>query len=326
MPNGMTRARVVVCGASYGSTYLRAQFANSSMFSVVGVLGRGGTVSQQRAAELGIPCYTDPAQVPIDRTDAVCVAVGGRAGVELTEFFLSRGRPVLQEHPVGPADVARLETLALQSGTAWHINAHFADLPTVSPLVIGAHRLGQMGRPMFLNLTVNQRTLFSALDIVARSLGQLGDPAWRVTPGDPFGRASFFDVLAGNLAGVPTVLQCQRTVTVHDDGTMTPVGHHLQLGYHAGTLSLADMTGPVIWRPATTTADGPMWVDASGAPPPSPTDLQQQRDEAVATQVGALLAHAASGQPPANQTAAFHQDLSASWQLTVDALGPPTVV
>lgn len=325
---GAAGVRVLVCGAAYGSTYLRAQFVEPGRFSVVGVLGRGGASSTHVAAQFGVPCYHDPAQVPIDGVDVVCVAVGGRAGVQLAELFLGLGRPVLQEHPVGPEDMLRLDTVAAQAGVPYHVNAHFGDLPTVAPLVVGAQRLGPSGPPTTVDLTVNQRTLFSALDIVARALGGLGEPCWRGPTDDPPGPPPFFDVLTGTLAGVPAVLQCQRTVSRIDDGSGAAVSHHIRLGYPSGTLELADTTGPVIWRAgaASVAVDAPMWVDATSVPPPTPARFQQQRDRSVADQVAALVGHARTGRCPGNQTPAFRHDVTRVWRLTSDALGPPTVV
>ena len=50
--------RVLVCGSSYGATYLRAVTSFSKTATLVGILGKGGQHSLENAQRYHVPCFT----------------------------------------------------------------------------------------------------------------------------------------------------------------------------------------------------------------------------------------------------------------------------
>lgn len=325
-------ARVLVCGAVYGSSYLRALSGGfGGGAGLAGVLGRGGPASRGHAERLRVPYFTGPEQVPAGAVDAVCVAVGGAAGVALAHAFLDRGLPVLSEHPMDAATVAGLQRAAASRGVPWHLNAHFADLPTIQPLVTGCRRLLATSPPLFVHATANPRTLYSLVDLLARAVGLPDEPSWSALPlADE--RRDFLVTVAGSLGGasgkVSASISCQRTVSAHDDGSATLVSHHVEVGFPGGVLELADTCGPVIWRPdlAATAPGEALWSTWPAGPPPTLTSFQAQRDAANHAAVLALLAQARGATAPGSQHPTHQLAVARTWDAVVAAVGPPVVV
>ncbi|MCG8456617.1 MAG: Gfo/Idh/MocA family oxidoreductase [Holophagales bacterium] len=321
-------ARVLVCGAVYGSSYLRAlSGAHGGGARVVGILGRGGPASRAHAQRMGVPCFSGVDQVPAGSVDAACVAVGGDAGIELAEALLERGLPVISEHPLRAESVASLQAAAAARGVPWHLNSHFADLPCIEPLITGCRQLAASGPPLFVHATANPRTLFSLIDLLARALGPLGEPGWTTVPRVENAR-DFLGAVSGPLAGSAALISCQRTVSARDDGSATLVSHHLELAFPRGVLELADTHGPVLWRPNASLegADGPLWSTWPAGPPPSLTLVQAQRDGANLAAVELLLHQARGASPPAHQLSAHQLEVATAWEALVAALDPPILL
>lgn len=317
-------ARIALCGARYGSTYLRG-LAGAPDVSVAAVVGRGSASSRAQAERHGVAYATDPASVT--EVDAAVVAVGGQAGVGLAEHFLQRGVPVLQEHPVGAGPAEHLLAVAASRGVPWHLNSHFADLPSTRPWWTGVHQLLGTGAPFFVTLVCNPRTLFSALDILGRALGRLG-------PMGPWQRADDggFNVVAlGRCAGVSVTVICQRTVSAVDDGSASVSSHNLQIGFAEGVLELGDMGGPVVWRPSLSSravmqGGAALWDVPPPREPLSVTAFQASRDTASADAVRTLLATRSGTPPPFWQTPNYLHELTRVWEAATAAIGPPVVL
>ncbi|MEM7356796.1 MAG: Gfo/Idh/MocA family oxidoreductase [Acidobacteriota bacterium] len=330
MSQTVAPARVLVCGAVYGSSYLRAlsgAYGGSARVAVAGILGRGGPSSRGHAQQLRVPYYTGPEEIPSGACDAVCVAVGRPAGVELAEAFLTRGLPVISEHPLRAAEVAALQRTAAAHRVPWHLNAHFGDLPHVAPLITGCQRLIASDRPLFISSTTNPRTLYSLVDILARALGPFGDQSWNALPLVDE-EQDFLITVSGPLARSTALLSCQRTVSAHDDGSATLVGHHIEIAFPQGVLELADTYGPVLWRPNPVNGPtgGPLWNAWPEGTAPNLSLIQAQRDAANRTAVELLLQHAHGAPPPAHQQPAHQLEVAATWDRIVEAIGPPILL
>ena len=329
MSHQTQQPRVLVCGAVYGSTYLRALTRHSQAMTLCGVLGRGGQHSVHSAAQFGVPCYTSLDQaLQGGRIDLAAVAISGQAGVELAERLLGMGIPVIQEHPLSSSEIRKLQTKAIHSNTIWHLNSHFGDLPQITPFIKGCQQLNQNSSPLFINVVTNPRTLFSALDILARSLPQSGESKWTKIP-LLNERQDFMASAYGLFSGATTHIQYQRTVSARDDGSATLVSHHLQVGYPSGVMELCDTYGPVIWRPNPAHSFSPqnlsksLWETFPEHTSPEPEKIQHQRDQANAKALEQLLLHATTGTVPFEQAPQHQLNVATMWDELVELFGPP---
>lgn len=118
--------RVVVVGAKFGEVYLNAFLQSRPGLQLAGLLARGSRRAQQLAHDFGIPLYTRLEQLPED-IDIACVVVRSTVaqgeGSQLAAELLKRGIHVVQEHPLHPDDVERLQTLAEQRGLRYWVNS-----------------------------------------------------------------------------------------------------------------------------------------------------------------------------------------------------------
>lgn len=249
--------RVVVCGTGFGRIYLRA--LERPPFELVGILARGSDRSRACADGYGVPLFTSPHEVPGD-VDLVCVVVpsgvGGGPGAELAQEFLSRGIPVLLEHPVHADELAECLRVAARHRTMFGVNTFYVHIEPVRRFLAAARRLLSRQPPVFVDAGCAVQVSYDLLDIIGQALGglspwTLGDP---LVPGERLtglARSPFTDrCVAAVISGVPVTLRVHNQFVPDDLDHPTHLRHQVSLGTEAGTLVLASTHGPVLWCPA----------------------------------------------------------------------------
>ena len=228
--------------------------------------------------------------------------------------------------------VQELQQLAASAGTVWHLNAHFGDLIEAQPFVMGCQRLCRQSEPLFINATVNPRTLFSTLDIIARSVPEFHHSVWHKLPLLD-ARRDYISTVYGQLSGAVTTIQCQRSVSAEDDGSNTLVSHHIEIGFESGVMEFSDTFGPTLWRP------NPAYLIPPGASSPvpfwdifpsnKPTDFQtfqNHRDLANAQAIERLWRHFKTKVAPQEQSHTHQFYVAQKWDELVTLFGPPIVI
>jgi thiazolinyl imide reductase len=318
--------QVLLCGTQYGSSYLSALWQHPSGLRLGGVLSRGSERSRQLARQASVPYYSGLTRLPPDAVDAACVAVSGTAGVELAVGLLERGVHVLAEHPMEPEDVERCLEAAARNERVFHLNSHFGDLETVAPFVDGCVNARRQTPLFFLSLTVNPRTLYSALDILGRVLGTLEPfevlPAASSTQSVP----EVFATVSAVVGGVPLTVLCQRVASPADDGSATLVGHQVTAGFGAGQMTLGDAFGPVTWltRIAPGAPPGQPWWTRFG---PEATAVQDGgvRERANRLALERFAEQVDGGAVPPMQAPEHLLGVSRAWRAILDAAGATAV-
>lgn len=325
--------QLLLCGTHYGSTYLGGLGGAGSSWRLGGILARGSEQSRSTARQQGVPFYRRLEEVADGAVDGAVVAVSGDAGDALIRGLLERGVPVLAEHPREPGFVKEALALAERKKVPFHVNGHVGDLGPVATFIDTAASANRRNPPFFVSGTLNPRTFWAGLDVLARALGGLAPSKLaRASVAEPAGGdspapASPFTTLQGTLAGIPATLQCQSYTSRQDDGTATHVNHHLSLQYPEGTLLLGETFGPVLWLPvlgAGTPWGVPAWSTLS-----PPLTLHQGNDLRLAANQKALerfATHLRAGEAPPEQAPGRLREVSRTWRQALDALGPLTYV
>jgi len=173
--------------------------------------------------------------------DAAVVAVGGKAGEDITNEWLMRGVPVLMEHPVGPSFLGRVQRGG-GSLAPLHINGHFCDLPAVIRFINVCKDAMRAHGAYSVVIMATPRTLYSCLDIAAAllrprdiakirfrrpELNALGDPEFRLGP-----------------MHLKVNLICPTSAA--DDAGGSLGGHFIQLWLPDQRIALLSPTGPII--------------------------------------------------------------------------------
>ena len=339
----MSRERVVLCGANFGRFYAQAVAAHPRL-ELSHVLSRGSEASRSLAAAHGATVATDIAQV--SGADLAIVAVGstisGGQGSVLASALLERGVPVLQEHPVHPSELADLMKTARHAGVLHQLAVQYRYMDPVPAFLDAAARIRARQQAVHATLATPVHLLLPALEILAAGIGALrphriGDIASsRLSP------APVLDTVDMVIGGVPVTLQVQNQLSPADRDNHALLWPRMAIGFPAGTLTLADLHGPVQWAPRWHFArDGgdrlepregytdphqPTVVELDGTAAPSFAEVFTDRwPQALSRVLDGFLADVESGRDALKSGAAM-LSVTRLWHTVSEALGPPEAV
>ncbi|MFF9100841.1 Gfo/Idh/MocA family oxidoreductase [Streptomyces rubrogriseus] len=250
--NTSTPFRVLVCGTNFGRFYAEAVHRRPG-YAPAGILSRGSAASRACAERLGVPHYTDVADLPAG-IDAACVAVSsaisGGQGTELARALMDRGIHVLQEHPVHLTELTDNLTHARRRGVQYRLNTHYPHVAPVRDFVDAARRLVAQQRPLFVDAATPVHLMHPLVDVLGRAMGTLRP--WRFADPAPLPAdigPQPFRTLHGMLAGVPLTLRVHHQLDPSDRDNHALHWHRISIGTEGGVLTLADTHGPVLWSP-----------------------------------------------------------------------------
>ena len=250
--NTSTPFRVLVCGTNFGRFYAEAVHRRPG-YAPAGILSRGSAASRACAERLGVPHYTDVADLPAG-IDAACVAVSsaisGGQGTELARALMDRGIHVLQEHPVHLTELTDNLTHARRRGVQYRLNTHYPHVAPVRDFVDAARRLVAQQRPLFVDAATPVHLMHPLVDILGRAMGTLRP--WRFADPAPLPAdigPQPFRFLHGMLAGIPLTLRVHHQLDPSDRDNHALHWHRISIGTEGGVLTLADTHGPVLWSP-----------------------------------------------------------------------------
>ena len=249
--------KTVVCGTKFGRIYLAGLVAGAKHlpFELNGILAKGSQRSEDCAAAYGVPLYQAVTDIP-DEVQCACVVVGSRvnggAGGELAQALLARGMHVLQEHPLHHDELAACLRTARNHGVEYLLNTHYVHIEPVRRFLGAAAVLRDHGPVQFIDAACGIQVLYSLLDVLGRVLG--GFRPWsihgslRAQDGEarPAGPFSTVHLVLGQ---VPVTLRVQNELDSSDPDNHAHLLHRVTVGYSAGTLTLVNTHGPLLWAP-----------------------------------------------------------------------------
>ncbi|MEM8351475.1 Gfo/Idh/MocA family oxidoreductase [Morganella morganii] len=244
--------RVLVVGAKFGEVYLNAFLHPRPGLELAGLMAHGSRRAQQLARDFGIPLYTSPEQVPGD-IGIACIVVRSTVlqgeGTRLAAAFLNRGIHVVQEHPLHPDDIVRLQALAEERGLRYWVNSFYPHVPAGRCWIDRATRICRFldGRtPDTAHLTTSRQLLYSALDLLLQACGISACDEVQVQITD--GADVNFTPIGLNLpGGCRAVLRLQTYLDPSDPDMYNLVMHQASLIWPSGYLTLEASYGPVLW-------------------------------------------------------------------------------
>lgn len=242
------RPAAVVCGTGFGRVYLAALSRPDSPYRPAGVLARGSARSVACAEYYRVPLYREVDEVPADVVLA-CVVVGsgltGGPGASVAERFLTRGVPVLQEHPLHPDELASCLRAARRHGAVHHVDTLFVHVEPVRRFIDAARRLLARQPAMFVEATCAYQVVQTLLEVLAEALG--GTRVRGLAVAAP--ELGPFRTVTGELAGVPFALRVQHELDPRAPDNHAHVLHRITIGTDGGQLTLVNTHGPVVWSP-----------------------------------------------------------------------------
>ncbi len=338
--------RVLIVGAKFGEIYLNAFLAPPPGLELAGLLTTGSPRARQLAHAFGIPLYTAINDVPND-IDIACIVVrstvDGGAGTSLAQAFLERGVHVVQEHPLHPTDIQRLQQLAMQHKRIYWVNSFYAHAPAGRGWIDSACRVRQMldgEHAHFAHLATSRQLLYSSLDLLLQASGAndaIDTSVDTINDDDPA-----FHLLHIGLPNCRALLRLQTYIDPNSLDFHSLAMHQLTLGWPSGYLSLDASYGPVVWTTApyhpqhresdqsiyrTTRADSayldlPTALTLHPAPASWRDALEVEGPAGVAHVLHTLCRHLDGHALPVAFTPAYQLSLARVWQKTLQCVGP----
>ena len=236
--------KVLVCGTTFGQSYIAAIAQLPDRFELAGILGRGSVRSADTARRAGVPLYTAVEQLP-DDIDLACVVVRsssmGGPGSELARTLLARGIHVLQEQPVHHDDLAESLRVARRHNVTYRLGDLYAQLPASRRFAAAARELG---KPLYIDAVCAVQVSFPLLHVIGDALGNVRPWSFtKLMDSEPY------SVVSGVIGGVPATLRVQNQINPDDPDNHMHVLHRITIGTDSGTLTLHDAHGPVSWTP-----------------------------------------------------------------------------
>ncbi|MEV0396793.1 Gfo/Idh/MocA family oxidoreductase [Polymorphospora rubra] len=346
------RLRFVVCGTTFGRVHLAALRDRPQWGELVGILARGSARSVVCAQEYGVPLYTSVDELP-DTVDAACVAVragvAGGTGSELAASLLARGIHVLQEHPVHHDELADCLRLARRNQVLYRLNDHYPQLAPVRAFLRAAAVLRRHGPPRYVEASTAIQVAFALVDILSRALPAMRPWAVAQPAGWPEPMRGLLDAapplrgVDAVLGGVPVGIRVHNQLDPHDPDNHAHLMHRISVTTDAGTLTLADTHGPVLWSPrlhvtgAGAAGDGgdvggdpglagPSTVVLPGTEPTSYADvLRTAWPAAMARTMAEFAAAVTAGEDPM-RLGQSHLTVCRVWQELTGRLGQPDLI
>ncbi|MFJ5483608.1 Gfo/Idh/MocA family oxidoreductase [Pectobacterium actinidiae] len=244
--------RVLIVGAKFGEVYLNAFVQARAGLELAGLLARGSRRAQQLAHDFGIPLYTSLEQVPGD-IDIACVVVRSTVaqgeGSQLSAGLLNRDIHVLQEHPLHPDDVVKLQALARERGLTYWINSFYPHIPAGRCWIEQASHIRSLlggQTPCSAQLTTSRQLLYSTLDLLLQACGVWDASEVRTEVLD--GADDWFVPLRLVLpGGCHAGLRLQTYLDSSNPDMFSLVMHQASLVWPSGYLTLEASYGPVLW-------------------------------------------------------------------------------
>lgn len=335
--------RILIVGAKFGEIYANAFLDHMPGVSLAGIMANGSERSRKLAHAFGVPLYTRLEDVPQD-IDIACVVVRstivGGEGSRLAESLLRKGLHVVQEHPIHPEEVARLQKLARELCRVYWVGSFYSNATAGKIWIDTARQIqGRVGPPQIATLTTSRQLLYSGLDLLLHAMAH---PITLPEASASILNGLHADSLRLTCGQTDISLSLQNYIDPEDPDMHSLVMHQILLGWQEGYLSLTSSYGPVIWvgnwfdpahlEASTTLYDGPpetrlrLRLPARQILHEGPETWQQIFEHDAPTCVRRLLEAICTtldGEDASLHAHASHQyQVAAAWQSILHCTGP----
>lgn len=251
------KKKIIVCGVRFGQFYLEA-VSKSEDYELAGILSTGSQRSMECANLYGVKQYSSVNQLPND-IDIACVVVRtgtlGGNGIELVEQLMKRKIHVLLEQPVHVEELKMCYRTAIQCGVAFSVGNLYAQLPAVQKFLSMAEKMIRRQKPLYVNVDMATQVAFP----LAYILSCLFPRCKKIRTIEKAITEDPFDMVGFKLGDVPLSVRAQNQMERGAGDNYTHLFFQISIGFPAGTLSLTDIHGAVVWRLRMTIPEQ-MWV------------------------------------------------------------------
>lgn len=244
--------RVIVCGTTFGRIYIQGiRDYGKEKFILVGILANGSERSRTLAEKYGVRLFSSIDEINPSEVDLACVVirsgvVGGN-GNSLALNLLSKGISVLQEQPVSYMEAAHCMRVAIKNHCFYMINSFYPYTERIQSIIYYCKNIQKQRKIDSIEISCSVHVLFSTIDILEQLAGTFS--TWHFdAPIEPkYGHP--LTILYGKISDIPILLKIQNQMDPLNEDNSTLFLHRINIEFDAGTLSLSDTDGILLWKP-----------------------------------------------------------------------------
>lgn len=241
----MKKLKVIICGSTFAQFYMMAVSELPELFEFSGILAGGSSRSVACAERYQVPLYSSVEELP-DDIDIACVVlrskVMGGKGTELSLKLLEKGIHVIQEQPIHQKDLMQCVKTAKKSGSVFVIGDLYRNLPETKKFTAGLQWLLKQQNPNLISCELSSQLSFPFIDILVHSFSDI-----RPFSVKKVNENKSFVLLEGIMGKCPIHFQIHNWMNSSDPDNHLDLLYKITVGTDAGTLSLSDAHGPLMW-------------------------------------------------------------------------------
>lgn len=246
----MKKLRVLVCGTTFGRFYLEGIAGLDEFYELSGILSTGSQHSKNIADKYRVPLYTNMNNIDKAKFDVACVVirsgiVGGR-GTEIAMELLHKGIHVIQEQPIHYNDIGKCYKIARTNKRLFMVNTFYPYLRQVSKYLSLCEGLLKRTEACYLSAGCSLQVLYPMVDLLGRICG--GFYPFKIKE-NSLGKNGLFDIFCGEIKGIPFDVRIQNQLNGNNPDNYFHLLHRFTLYTEAGSLSLTETNGEIIWKP-----------------------------------------------------------------------------
>ena len=244
--------RVIVCGTTFGRIYIHGiQKYGQERFKLVGILASGSERSRKYSEQYGIKLFSSIDEINPLEVDLACVVIRsgivGGSGADIALSLLNKGINVLQEQPVSYVEAANCMKTAIKNHCFYMINSFYPYNERIKSLLGYCENLQKQSKINSIEISCSVHVLFSTIDILERLAGSFSTWEFDIPIAPKYGHP--LTIMYGKMSDIPVLLKIQNQMDPLNEDNSTIFLHRISVEFNAGTLSLSDTDGIIMWKP-----------------------------------------------------------------------------
>ena len=241
------RFKVLVCGTTFGQSYMRAISENENL-ELVGIYANGSKRSIDCSKKYNVPLFKNVTSLPFDIDMAFVIvksSVLGGEGTKIAKQLLNRGIHVMQEHPINYNEISECCRIAVKNKVCYKVGDLYPFLESIKKFCDTSLFLNTNDRFKYASIISSSQGLYSLSAILANSLSNYRN----FTIDDRETKINYpFTKLKLTNGEEDIFLQIHNEVSENDGNNHMHLLHRMIFFYDSGRLELNDTFGGLCWR------------------------------------------------------------------------------
>lgn len=248
------RLKVIVCGTTFGQSYMRA-ISMSDSLELVGIYAKGSKRSMDCSKIYNVPLFSDLDTIP-DSVDIAFVIIKsgvlGGEGTEISKHLLKKGINVMQEHPINHSEISECFKIARENNVFYKVGNLYPYLENVQIFCNASRYLSSHDAFQYGSVMSSSQGLYGLSSILIKSLNN--PRSYMINKSETVQRYPFSNIRISN-GQSDVFLQIHNEISDKDGNNHMHLLHRIIYFFNSGRLELNDTFGSVIWRSRMNVSD-----------------------------------------------------------------------